>query len=146
MEKAMKNLPASKCIGWIKVDAKPLKKSLQSLVSRWSYAFIKYLQDKVTNEMDELDQFMAQANIVLDLKVGYDSLEEEQAANDAIPEGVDVATIKREREGQVRRLPLCVRQQELNTACKVASAVIKGFRTSNYAGPRQPLHHHGCHA
>jgi hypothetical protein len=100
MEKAMKSLPASKCIGWIKVDAKPLKKSLQSLVSKWSYIFIRYLQDKVINEMDELYQFMTRANQTLDLKVGCESAEEEDVA-DKVPEGVDPQQLKREREEEV---------------------------------------------
>ena len=44
MEKAMKALPVTKCVGWTKIDAKPLKKALEILVSKWSYLYIKYLQ------------------------------------------------------------------------------------------------------
>lgn len=70
MEKAMKSLPVSKCIGWTRIDAKPLKKSLEILVSKWSYLYIKYLQDKVVNEMEDLYSFLKSASKVLDLKVG----------------------------------------------------------------------------
>jgi hypothetical protein len=44
MEKSMRALKTSKDIGWVRVDAQPLKKSLESLVSKWSYLYIKYLQ------------------------------------------------------------------------------------------------------
>jgi hypothetical protein len=44
MEKSMRALKTTKDIGWIRVDSQPLKKSLESLVSKWSYLYIKYLQ------------------------------------------------------------------------------------------------------
>ena len=44
MEKAMKGLRTTRNIGWTRVDAKPLKKSLESLVAKWSYLYVKYLQ------------------------------------------------------------------------------------------------------
>jgi hypothetical protein len=37
----------------------------------WSWTFVKHLQDKVINEMEELYTFMASANVVLDLKVRH---------------------------------------------------------------------------
>jgi hypothetical protein len=40
----MKALPVTKSVGWTRVDAKPLKKALEVLVSKWSYLYIKYLQ------------------------------------------------------------------------------------------------------
>lgn len=65
----MKGLAASADIGWVRVDAKPLKKALETMVSKWSWTWIKYLQDKVVNEMDDLYAFMGNANHVLDLSV-----------------------------------------------------------------------------
>lgn len=44
MEKSMRVLKTRQDIGWVRVDAQPLKKSLESLVSKWSYLYIKYLQ------------------------------------------------------------------------------------------------------
>lgn len=44
MEKAMKGLRTTRDIGWTRVDAKPLKKSLESLVAKWSYLYVTYLQ------------------------------------------------------------------------------------------------------
>ena len=40
----MRALPATKAVGWAKIDAKPLKKALEMLVSKWSFLYIKYLQ------------------------------------------------------------------------------------------------------
>lgn len=56
MEKSMRALKTSKDIGWVRVDALPLKKSLESLVSKWSYLYIKYLQasPNFTQCMDDL--------------------------------------------------------------------------------------------
>lgn len=102
MEKAMKALPATKCIGWIKVDAKPLKKALQGLVAKWTYTFIRFLQEKVANEVRDLEEFTTRANNVLDLKVGFDNLEEEQAAIAAIHEGTDASAVKQEWADDVR--------------------------------------------
>lgn len=107
MEKAMKSLPVSKCIGWTRIDAKPLKKSLEVLVSKWSYLYIKYLQDKVVNEMDDLYSFMGSANEVLDLQVGDekpvgDEDEEREQEEEELPEGVDPAELRKEKEAQVR--------------------------------------------
>lgn len=47
MEKAMKGLRTTRDIGWTRVDAKPLKKSLESLVAKWSYLYVKFLQVRV---------------------------------------------------------------------------------------------------
>jgi hypothetical protein len=102
MEKAMKLLPASKNEGWIKIDAKPLKKALEGLVSKWSYLYIKYLQDKVVNEMDSLYSFMDNANSVLNLQVGKENLGEDEAAGapetEEVPEGVDLAERRKAEE------------------------------------------------
>jgi hypothetical protein len=103
MEKSMKVLPATKDIGWVRVDAKPLKKSLEGLVSKWSYLYIKYLQDKVINEMEELYEFMGRANQTLDLNVGAESIEEVgEEEEEELPEGVTPQQRKREREEEVR--------------------------------------------
>lgn len=52
----MRALKTSKDIGWVRVDAQPLKKSLESLVSKWSYLYIKYLQvgSLIVNGCDSL--------------------------------------------------------------------------------------------
>jgi hypothetical protein len=105
MEKAMKSLPISKCVGWTKIDAKPLKKSLEILVSKWSYMYIKYLQDKVVNEMDDLYSFMGTANKVLDLKVGDETTADGEGEEDketvVKPEDVDPVEVRKEKEQEV---------------------------------------------
>lgn len=37
-------LPASCVIGWVKVNAKPLKQALATWASKWIYLFTHYLQ------------------------------------------------------------------------------------------------------
>jgi hypothetical protein len=102
MEKAMKLLPAYKNEGWIRIDAKPLKKSLEGLVSKWSYLYIKYLQDKVVNEMESLYAFMDNANSVLNLQVGKENIGDEEAAGaqetEELPEGIDPAERRKAEE------------------------------------------------
>lgn len=66
IEKEIEALPTSGNIGWIQVDAKPLKHSLSSWASKWVYLFTHYLEDKVINSMTELYQFMQSGNEILD--------------------------------------------------------------------------------
>lgn len=112
----MRALPVCKSVGWARVDAKPLKKSLEGLVAKWSYLFIRYLQDKVTTEMDSLYAFMGGANEVLGLAVGREGgvaeeSEEEAAAADAEAEdaeggdGVDPAERRAAEEAEARAAP-----------------------------------------
>ena len=48
-----------KVIGWIKIDAKPIKQALATWVTKWVFLFTQYLSNKVTNSMDELYAFRA---------------------------------------------------------------------------------------
>lgn len=40
-------LPSSAPLGWIRVDAKPVKQALATWASKWVYLFTQYLQSKV---------------------------------------------------------------------------------------------------
>ena len=113
MEKAMRALPVCKSVGWARVDAKPLKKALEGLVAKWSYLFIRYLQDKVTTEMDSLYAFMGAADGVLGLAVGREAGAAEEDADDAAAaaegeaegeggEGVDPAARRAAEEAEAR--------------------------------------------
>ena len=54
------NLPDVKIFGgWLKIDAQPFKQSLGVVVKKWSYAFIEYMHEKVTQSLRELEQFIA---------------------------------------------------------------------------------------
>jgi hypothetical protein len=121
MEKSMRALKSSKDIGWVRVDAQPLKKSLESLVSKWSYLYIKYLQDKVVNEMEELYQFMRNANKVLELKVGIEreAGEEDEEEEAETLEGEDLAAKRKEEEEQVLSSSVCLSLHRPGQACCV---------------------------
>ena len=56
-------LPNSKSIGWLRVDAKPIKSALSTWVSKWSLKFTQYLLDRVTNKVAELLHFMNSAQV-----------------------------------------------------------------------------------
>jgi len=44
--------------GWLKVDAKPLKQSLNIIVKKWSYTLTKYLSDETTRTLNEMNEFI----------------------------------------------------------------------------------------
>ena len=43
----LQGLPTSASIGYIKIDAKPIKQALSTWVTKWIYLYTRYLQDKV---------------------------------------------------------------------------------------------------
>ncbi|KAJ1551294.1 hypothetical protein HK096_001712 [Nowakowskiella sp. JEL0078] len=43
---------------WFRVDAKPLKQSLNVVVKKWSYTLTKYLSDDAVATLDELNKFV----------------------------------------------------------------------------------------
>jgi dynein heavy chain len=64
-------------IGFIKVNAKPLRQALSTWASKWVYLFTHYLQDKVVNSITDLYAFMGTSNATLDLKVMGEGGEDE---------------------------------------------------------------------
>lgn len=40
-------LPSSAALGWVKVDAKPLKQAVLTWTSKWTYLYMRHLQDEV---------------------------------------------------------------------------------------------------
>ncbi len=63
------NLPATMTIGWVKINAKPLRTALSTWASKWVYLFTHFLQEKVVNSISELYTFMDKSNATLELKV-----------------------------------------------------------------------------
>lgn len=63
------------------------------------------VQDKVVNEMEELYDFMRSANSVLEQRVGDEGVDAEADGDEAepeeLPEGVDPAELRREKEEEV---------------------------------------------
>ncbi|KAJ3096963.1 hypothetical protein HDU97_005410 [Phlyctochytrium planicorne] len=43
---------------WFRVDARPLKQSLNVVVKKWSYTLTKYLSDDAVNTLNELNKFV----------------------------------------------------------------------------------------
>ncbi|PNW78281.1 hypothetical protein CHLRE_09g403800v5 [Chlamydomonas reinhardtii] len=64
-------------MGYVKVNAKPLRQALSTWASKWVYLFTHYLQEKVVNSITELYTFMDTSNSTLDLKVMGEGVEEE---------------------------------------------------------------------
>ena len=69
LEAEIRDLPGSKVFGPFRVDAKPIKNSLSSWVSKWVYQYQQYLLDKVTNNVANLDVFVSETVVKLDTEV-----------------------------------------------------------------------------
>ncbi|CAD7696266.1 unnamed protein product [Ostreobium quekettii] len=108
IEKEIQALPTNSNLGWIKVDAKPLKQALSTWASKWVYLYTHYLQDKVVNSMGDLYQFMNTTNSTLDIKVGKEEQAEEEEEGHEEPPVVEddpetAAEAKKAREEETRR-------------------------------------------
>ncbi|KAI8914343.1 dynein heavy chain and region D6 of dynein motor-domain-containing protein [Gorgonomyces haynaldii] len=44
--------------GWLRIDGRPLKQSLNVVVKKWSYTLTKYLSDDTVNSLNELNTFI----------------------------------------------------------------------------------------
>ncbi|XP_025892623.1 dynein heavy chain 17, axonemal [Nothoprocta perdicaria] len=65
--------------GWLQGDCRPFKQALLNIVKRWSLLFKQHLSDHVTTSLQELENFMKEANagLMKPLKEGdYDGLVE----------------------------------------------------------------------
>ena len=62
-------------IGWLKVNAQPIKVALQSWANRWIHAYTQYLYSDVTKKLHALEQLMAEVN---------DGLQAEVVAGDSV--------------------------------------------------------------
>jgi dynein heavy chain len=69
LEEEIRELPTIKTIGWVKIDAKPIKSALSTWVSKWTYQFQHYLLEKVTNSVTDLVNFVASTDVALDTEV-----------------------------------------------------------------------------
>ena len=69
LEEEIRDLPTVKTIGWVKVDAKPIKSALSTWVTKWTYQFQQYLLEKVTNKVSDLVKFVAATDVELDTEV-----------------------------------------------------------------------------
>ncbi len=69
LEDEIKELTATKTIGWLKIDAKPLKQALFTWVSKWLFAFNQYLLRYLESEVSEVCEFIDTASQRLDTVV-----------------------------------------------------------------------------
>ena len=58
-------LPPYQSIRWIKIDARPIKQALSTLVTKWIFLFTQHLTSKVTLSLEELNSFINDAFRVL---------------------------------------------------------------------------------
>jgi len=68
---------------------------------------VRNVQEKVVNEMEELYEFMRGANSVLEQRVGDEGVDvvDEEPEAEEVPEDVDPAERRREKEEEVRATP-----------------------------------------
>ena len=59
-------LPVGASIGWLRIDAKPIKQALSTWVTKWVFLYTHYLFDKVVTSMRDLHDFVGHATKVLD--------------------------------------------------------------------------------
>eukprot|EP00232_Nephroselmis_pyriformis_P019075 CAMPEP_0182900652 /NCGR_PEP_ID=MMETSP0034_2-20130328/28990_1 /TAXON_ID=156128 /ORGANISM="Nephroselmis pyriformis, Strain CCMP717" /LENGTH=4527 /DNA_ID=CAMNT_0025034901 /DNA_START=131 /DNA_END=13711 /DNA_ORIENTATION=+ len=75
VQEEIQALPSSATVGWMKIDAKPIKQALSTWVTKWVFLYTHFLSNKVTESMTELYGFMAAANEQLEKDVGDDDHE-----------------------------------------------------------------------
>eukprot|EP00163_Fabomonas_tropica_P009916 TRINITY_DN1985_c0_g1_i1.p1 TRINITY_DN1985_c0_g1~~TRINITY_DN1985_c0_g1_i1.p1 ORF type:complete len:4225 (-),score=1474.45 TRINITY_DN1985_c0_g1_i1:598-13272(-) len=75
IQERIQQLPNSKSIGWLKIDAKPLKQALSTWCSKWTFVYTHHLASKVSSSLNELDSFIAIVNHGLSRDVQADDIE-----------------------------------------------------------------------
>eukprot|EP00899_Mesostigma_viride_P009330 jgi/Mesvir1/18399/Mv14277-RA.1 len=66
VQEEIHQLPATITIGWLRIDAKPIKQTLSTWATKWVFLYTHYLTNKVVNSVDELYDFMDRSNGTLD--------------------------------------------------------------------------------
>ena len=59
----------SHSFGWLRVDCRPLKQSLDLNLGKWVYLFTHYLNNDMINQLKDFKQFLHDAHAGLDVKV-----------------------------------------------------------------------------
>jgi len=62
-------------IGWLKIDASPLKQALETWVSKWSHTFTSFLKENLVNKINDLYDFMDNVSAGLKTEVQSGDLE-----------------------------------------------------------------------
>ena len=66
LQEEIQAMPAGLAIGWIRIDAKPLKHALLTWVNKWINLYTHYLSNKVVSTMEDLYTFMSASVKVLE--------------------------------------------------------------------------------
>ncbi|MEW5311809.1 MAG: hypothetical protein WDW38_003494 [Sanguina aurantia] len=143
------SLPGTMTLGWIKINAKPLRQALSTWASKWVYLFTHFLQDKVVNSIAELYSFMEGSGSTLDLKVMGEVMDEEHE----YAHGEEEASAERKSAEDVERhkalydIMSCMRDVRKRTErtdamfdpLKETVAVLHGFGISMHENVLQQL-------
>jgi dynein heavy chain len=68
-QKDIRLIQDSHSFGWLRVDCRPLKQSLDLNLGKWVYLFTHYLNNSMLNELKDFKQFLHDARAGLDVKV-----------------------------------------------------------------------------
>jgi dynein heavy chain len=66
----------SHSFGWLRVDCRPLKQSLDLNLGKWVYLFTHYLNNNMLNELKDFKQFLHDAHAGLDVKVSKGDIDQ----------------------------------------------------------------------
>jgi len=69
------NLVNHQDIGWLRVDSKPVRLTMLHWASKWVSLFTDYLHDEIVDEMNDMVNFITEANETLDAEVEEDDQE-----------------------------------------------------------------------
>eukprot|EP00741_Cyanophora_paradoxa_P016051 tig00000042_g15496.t1 len=62
LAEAIQNLPSTSTIGWLRVDAKPVKQALGAWVARWSNLYVSYLSNHVVSSVQNFLALLERVN------------------------------------------------------------------------------------
>ena len=70
VQERLSAMSAVEDIGWLRVSCKTIKSQLSNRCSQWVFKFTGYLQNRVTESIEELYDFVNKADKTLDIPVG----------------------------------------------------------------------------
>lgn len=65
----IQQFPSPQDVGWLRINAQPLKSQLITWTSKWIDLFMKHLKKTVNEKLSDLDKFMKKVSVGLDLEV-----------------------------------------------------------------------------
>ena len=74
----------SHSFGWLRVDCRPLKQSLDLNLGKWVFLFTHYLNDDIIKQLKEFKHFLKEANAGLDVKVNKGDIDQLVAVLEAM--------------------------------------------------------------